>query len=317
MERLVDELRGQVEGTADGSPLSIQSNKQFGLFGGAQRSLIFDPSFERNRSSWIIAAGMRYLQNSTVARSGHYCLAMTPPSEGLVAIANQDFPIDTIPGNVIIVSGWAKISSGGGPSTGAVVAGAYDKDDLLITAATSPAVTLTTTYQLITFNAVVPALSSYLRFGVLCPQLDAGEVYWDDVVAYFLPFQDQHTEAAGPVTFTGTETVLGTVNIGSAQATGLYHVIVEADVTVTGGSAIDTYQLQIRRDNTSGAVLVGSTTGALSHGVDTIRTRVTGFDSAPNTVTQTYVLTGQRIAGAGTETAIGITMRVSQRNIAL
>jgi hypothetical protein len=317
LEKRVDELRGQVEGTADGSPLSIQSNKQFGLFGGSQRSLIFDSGFERNRSSWVLGDGMRYLQDSTLARSGHYCLTCRTAAENEIAIANQEFPVDAVPGNVLVMAGWARMSSGGGPSTAQVLLGTYDRDDVQIAATASAAVSLTTSYQLLLLTLVLPAGTTYLRFGIRCPQLDAGEVYFDDVVAFFLGSQDQHSEAAGPVTFAGTETVLGTVSIDAAQNTGFFPVIVQALVSITPGDAADVYQLQIRRDNASGAVLAGSPTGGLTHGIHVIRSPVMGFDSNPNTVTQPYVVTGQRLSGSGTLSATGITMLCSLRNIAL
>lgn len=321
LEQAIDQLRWQLEGTDEGSPLSISSNKQFGMFGGAQRSLIFDPGFERNRESWVLGQGQRYLESTTLARSGHYCIACDPTSANIIAVANQFFPVDGSPGNVLVISGWARRSSGGS-SEGQVLAGAYDRDDVLLPGGSgllvSTATTLTTSYQRITANAVVPANACFLRFGFRCPTISSGEAYWDDVTAYFLPFQDQHSETAGPVAFTGTEVVLGTINIGSAQDTGLYHVVVQAFVTIEQGNATDTYQLRIRRDNTAGAVLSGSATGALCHqSVAITRIPVMGFDANPNTVTQNYVVTGQRLSGSGTFNASNITMLVSQRNIAL
>lgn len=309
----VARLRDALEGTEGGQPLVIETLFNAGLF-PAPRSLILDGGFERFRDAWILSTGQRILQDSTLARSGHHSLACDTTSAGLYAVANQFIAVDAVPGDVLIVSGYGRRSSSGS-STGQVAASFWDKDDAAVGAVVnSTALTLTTSYQLMVLNTLIPATAVKVRFGVRAGTVGSGEAYFDDVSAFWLPYQDQHSEATGPIGFTG-ETVIGSVNIGSAREIGYYDVIVQAVATITTANADNEIALRIRRDNVTGAILVGSPRTLVPSIVSAHPVFTMGFDSDPNTTSQTYVLTAQRTAGTGTPQAYEITMLVSQRNI--
>jgi hypothetical protein len=166
--------------------------------------------------------------------------------------------------------------------------------------------------------AVAPANTMSTAFGVGASSITSGTVYIDDVTAYFLPYQDQYVTEDGPTNFT-TETVIATVTLVVPRETGYFDVIVQAKCDIALADPDNQITIRIRRDNTSGAVLDGSTAAIYPntaagtvHHITTI-----GFDSDPNTAGQTYVLTAEKSAGTGTPSAHRIVLLGSQRNILL
>lgn len=299
-------FRSELEGQERGIPNLVEAGQIWGVFPPGTGNLIIDPSFELNRDAWSLPLGTRILESVT-ARSGNYVLRMVS-TEGYAAgflVANAGAYTSCITGQALGLVGYVR---GAVAATGTASATIqfYDAAKVVLSTVTGIGVALSTSWQAALVKAIVPAGAVYARFGFTITSL-SGVADWDDALAVTVQDQSEVTQSAAVVNFSSTtETIIATVTMGplsqvpiGGTASLLTPVTILGNCAYTAGAgAGGSVTFRIRRTNAAGAVLT-----TFPNLLGTTSLCIMAFDTAPDVIAQTWVLTAQMADATGGATA--------------